>query len=415
MTPRYDVAIIGAGPAGCSTALSLKESGLEVALIDKSTFPRDKICGDALSPDVVNQLRMLPLDTGELFMQLEEKIVCQAVRLVAPNYNIADVQLSTTELSGYLTTRFVFDNYMFEQAEKVEEVTTMCGKGVKTITKTGETHEILFDDGTTIEAKMLVGADGAHSVVAKQMAHQKLDKEHHCAGLRVYYENVTGFSDGNAIELHFYEDFLPGYFWMFPLPDNKANIGVGMLSSFVSSKKVNLKKKLEEIISTHPNVAHRFKDAKPLETIKGFGLPLGSQKISLSGEGYLLTGDAASLINPLSGEGIGNAIRSGRVAGGHLKKVFEEKNFDADFHKAYDNEIYHRMWGELKTNYFLQRALRNPRFSNFFIKRALGNPSLQALILSGFDTNTITKSFTSRKFLRDLFFGAPKDNKSLSS
>lgn len=406
MTPKFDVAIIGAGPAGCSTALSLKDSGLKVALIDKSTFPRDKICGDALSPDVLNQLHMLPLDSGELFMQLEEKIVCKAVRLVAPNYKIADVSLATSKLSGYLATRFVFDNYMFEQASKVEGVTTICGKAVKTITKVGETHEVVFDDGSMVEAKMLVGADGAHSVVAKQLAKQKLDKDHHCAGLRVYYENVTGFSDGNAIELHFYEDFLPGYFWMFPLPNNQANIGVGMLTSFVGSKKVNLKKKLEEIISTHPNVAHRFKDAKPLETIKGFGLPLGSQKISLSGDGYLLTGDAASLINPLSGEGIGNAIRSGRIAGIHLKSAFNEKRFNAAFLKAYDNEVYRRMWGELKTNYFLQRALRNPRFCNFFIKRALGNPSLQALVLSGFDTNTITKSFTSRKFIKELIFGA---------
>ena len=93
--------------------------------------------------------------------------------------------------------------------------------------------------------------------------------------------------------------------------DGKANVGIGMLSSHISQKKINLKVVLQKLIETHPQLKDRFINAKALESIKGFGLPLGSKKRRLSGDRYVLTGDAASLIDPFSGEGIGNAIRSG--------------------------------------------------------------------------------------------------------
>src|SRR5690606_33542098 len=141
----------------------------------------------------------------------------------------------------------------------------------------------------------------AHSSVARAFSDEKVDKNHHCAGLRIYYENVSGFSEDNAVELHFYKKLLPGYFWMFPLPGNRANIGLGMLSAHVAKRKPNLKALLMDIIENHPNVKDRFKHARPLEEIKGFGLPLGSKKRVISGDKFLLLGDAASLINPLSG------------------------------------------------------------------------------------------------------------------
>lgn len=402
---EYDVAIVGAGPAGATTAICLSNSNLKVALIDKAEFPRDKICGDALSPDVVNQLNMIPLNTGELFKHFEQKIWCNAVRFVSPNFSTADVSLNKTNIQGYISPRLDFDAFMFNQAAKASNVTTYLGSAVNKISDQSGSVLLELANKDSINAKMVIGCDGAHSIVAKQLAQQKVDRNHHCAGLRQYYENVSGFSDDNAIELHFYKDFLPGYFWMFPLPNNRANIGVGMLSSHVSKHNVNLKEKLQEIITTHPNVAHRFKDAKPLESIKGMGLPLGSKKISLSGNRYLLTGDAGSLINPLSGEGIANAIRSGRIAADHVLEAFKVNKFDAHFNKAYDKEVYRRMWSELQLNYWLQRTMRVPALCNFVIKRAIGNKSIQSLILSGFDAKNLRKSLSSSSFYKTLFFG----------
>ena len=88
---------------------------------------------------------------------------------------------------------------------------------------------------------MIGGADGAQSVVARQLGSFRPDREHYSAGLRVYYEGIASFQESNFIELHFFKDVLPGYLWIFPLPNNRANVGIGVLSSVVSKKKMNLK------------------------------------------------------------------------------------------------------------------------------------------------------------------------------
>ena len=108
------------------------------------------------------------------------------------------------------------------------------------------TTEIGVELKTNIQefsSKMVLGADGAHSIINKKLGNIKVEKEHYCAGLRQYYKGVTNFHPQNHIELHFYDDVLPGYFWIFPLPNGQANVGLGMLSSEVSKKKVNLKDK----------------------------------------------------------------------------------------------------------------------------------------------------------------------------
>ena len=138
---EFDVAIVGAGPAGSTAAIALHESGLRVALIDKAVFPRDKTCGDALSPDVVNQLGMLPLDTAQLFDQMDEKIWCKAVRFVSPDYSKADVSLNNTGLLGYVSPRLDFDAFMFNQAIQSDCVTAFLGESVKKIVHEEKPHK----------------------------------------------------------------------------------------------------------------------------------------------------------------------------------------------------------------------------------------------------------------------------------
>ncbi|HEX8279033.1 MAG TPA: geranylgeranyl reductase, partial [Segetibacter sp.] len=250
------------------------------------------------------------------------------------------------------------------------------------------THPDITHDNATLQTnlgiftgKIIIGADGAHSIIAKISGDIKVEKEHYSAGLRVYYEGVAGFQIENFIELHFFKDVLPGYLWIFPLTGDKANVGIGMLSSTVSKKKVNLKLTLQNILKTHPQLSIRFKNARPLETIKGYGLPLASKKRNLSGEKFLLAGDAAALIDPFSGEGIANAIRSGRIAAEHVIKCFEQNNFSAAFNKAYDREIYDRMWKEFKISRTLQNLVRYPILFNFVIKKARQSKYLQQFLI----------------------------------
>lgn len=379
---KFGVVIVGAGPAGCAAAIKLAGTGVKVALIDKATFPRDKTCGDALSVDVVNQLSMLSESLAKEFDLFTQKMPSYGVKIFSPNHNHVDIPFihKNKKSCGYICERFNFDNFLFQHVKTLSSISIFEKCTVSKIENTGNNVAIETDKGS-LSADMVVASDGAHSVVAKSLSDISVEKEHYSAGLRVYYEGVSSFHEEQYIELHFFKSILPGYLWIFPLPGNKANVGIGMLSSDVSKKKVNLKTTLQDLIKTHPHLRERFKDAKPLETIKGYGLPLGSKKRNISGNRYLLTGDAAALIDPFSGEGIANAIRSGRVAADHVIKCFEAKNFSADFNKAYDKEIYRRMWNEFKISRTLQYLIRYPLLFNFVINRANNSKYLQNFLI----------------------------------
>lgn len=379
---NFDVLIVGAGPAGAATAIRLADSGLKVALLDKAKFPRDKICGDALSVDVINQLAILSKKLAADFQTLQNKLPCYGVKIFSPDHHYLNIPFvyKNQKTFGFISPRLSFDNLLFQHIKQYSNIEIFEECAVKQVEVTDEQVQIQSSQGI-FTGKMVVGADGAHSIVSKFLGKIKVEKQHYSAGLRVYYEGVTSFHHENYIELHFFKDILPGYLWVFPLAENKANVGIGMLSSTVSEKKINLKEVLEKLIKTHPGLKERFKEAKPLETIKGFGLPLGSKKRSLSGDRFLLAGDAAALIDPLSGEGIGNATRSGRIAAEHIVKCFQQKNFSAQFNKSYDKEIYQRMWSEFKISSFLQKAVCYPSLFNFAIRKAGQNKYLQQFFI----------------------------------
>ena len=130
-----------------------------------------------------------------------------------------------------------------------------------------------------------------------------------------------------------------------------------MLSETIAQEKIDLKKSLHDIIHDIPEVWERFKDATPLEEVKGFGLPLGSKQYNLSGERYMLCGDAASLIDPFSGEGIETAMESGKFAAERIIACIKENDFSAASLKAYDERVYKKMWANFKNHYYLQRIL----------------------------------------------------------
>lgn len=404
----YDIIIIGAGPAGCICAKQLMGKKLKIALIEKDIFPRDKICGDALSADVVNQLKKIDFTLFEMFLKIVRKQPSNGVRFFAPNQQQLDIDFkvagsATNDAAGFVVKRVDFDNFLFEQINNSADISIFTGEKIIKISEEAEIVK-LTGKNRMYSTRFVLGADGANSIVNRQLAKNEIIKKHHCAGLRQYFENVSGFHPQNHIELHFYKDVLPGYFWIFPLADNKANVGLGMLSSEVARKNINLKEILQEIIKNHPNVRHRFKNAVPLEEIKGFGLPIGSQRKKLSGNRFLLLGDAASLIDPFTGEGIGNAIRSGRIAAEHCIRAFSENRFDASFNKKYDREIYKKMWPELRIGRSLQKMLKYPWLFNFLVKKANKNEAVQQLLTSMLDNVDLKKELLKPRFYVRLLF-----------
>jgi geranylgeranyl reductase family protein len=401
----FDVLIVGAGPAGISCALMLRQSGLKVALLEKSSFPRDKTCGDALSLDIVNQLPMLsPQILGE-FEALMTKIPTYGVKIISPKGYAVELPFHKNgeKKCAYICERFVFDNFLFEQLIKDPSIEIFQQTIVTNIIFETEKVVVETDKGNFF-SKIVLGADGAYSIVNKKTKTISVDKEHYSAGLRQYFENVTGFHPDNFIELHFFPELLPGYLWIFPLPNGKANVGLGVLSSSVSAKKMNLTEIFHKLIYHHPTLKSRFENAKALESVKGFGLPLGSKKRKLSGNRFLLLGDAASLIDPFSGEGIGNAIRSGRVAADIVKKAVSENNFSEKFLSQYDKELYSRVWNEFRVSKQLQNLSKRAWFFDFIVKRTNQSIHLRNFLMDALENVHKKKILTGPKFLYHLLF-----------
>ena len=405
-TVQFDVVIVGAGPAGCAAAYKLSGNGLKIALIDKDIFPRDKICGDALGADVTKQFHQISEALTEKLDQFTEKIPSNGVRFFSPKHQMMDIQLAKPKDvfgGGFVSKRIDFDNFFFSETAKLPDVTVFQNE--KILSVINEPGKIVLQSATkNFEAAIALGADGAHSILNKKLTDNKVEKDHYCAGVRQYFENVKEFHPDNHIELHFYKEILPGYLWVFPLPGNKANVGLGMLSSVVSKKKVNLKKEMARLLETQPALKDRFKDAKPLGEIEGFGLPLGSKKRTISGDRFLLLGDAAGLIDPFTGEGIANSIRSGRFAAAHVLKAFEQKQFDAAFNSKYDQHIYSKMWNELRMGHTMQKLARYPAIINFVVKKANKNKSVQTLINSMLNDMDLKKQLIKPSFYFRLFF-----------
>lgn len=354
----YDIAICGAGPAGSTCALALKNSGLNVVLIDKAIFPRYKICGDAVSSVAKRVLRQINPQYETELLQFEPKACIKKAKLYSPKFESLEIEFSKI---GYCIKRVDFDNWLFNLATRENKaLTLLMGNAIKDIEQQ-EYFNIKFDNGKQISARFLIACDGAHSIAAKKIANIKVNRKHYSGAVRQYYQNVAGLK-ADALEVYFLKDYLPGYFWIFPLPNNQANVGFGMLSDTIAKNKIDLKKSLNRIIHQIPEVARRFKNAHPLEDIKGFGLPLGSKKYNISGNGYMLCGDAAALIDPFSGEGIETAMESGKFAAEQVIKCFEHNNFSASFTKQYDERVYAKMWPNFKNHYLLQKLLGNKKW-----------------------------------------------------
>lgn len=401
-----DVLVAGAGPAGATTSVFLAKEQVKHIIIDKSTFPRDKICGDAMSGKTVGMLNRITPDWQRYFLENKSKaVVSSGLQFIAPDNTSLGIpfQLKNSDTKnppGFVSRRIDFDQSLVNLIDDgfatflpntaiVDIEYIKNGMLVKVIEK-GE-EKIIF-------TKMIVGAEGRGSMVAKKLAHHAVEQKHYSAGVRAYYRNVSGMHPENYIELHFLKEMQPGYFWIFPLPDGTANVGVGMLSSAVSAKKVNLKQLMLDVIEKHPVIKQRFAGATPEGKIEGWGLPLGSKKRKLSGKGFLLVGDAGSLIDPFTGEGIGNAMVSGLVAARIIKRAVQENNFSGNFLQQYDKELYNKLWAELKLSHYLQILSSKPRLFNFVIGKASRSKELRDTISCMFENVDIRKKLTNPLF-----------------
>lgn len=413
MGEEYDLIIVGGGPAGAAAALYARRRGLKVLLLDKERFPRDKICGDALSGKSVAVLHEL-----ELYERVSELPGATIRRIVfgSPDHTCLDIDLSRHELhsrltgrmlpmEGFVIRRRLFDQFLFEEARRAAD-RCIEGFAVRDLVREGGkvcgVRGVCADGGESeFRGKLVLGCDGFNSIVARRAGLYAHDGRHSMVGLRCYYENVAGLTD--QIELHFVDEVRPGYFWIFPVEDGYANVGIGMDHRDIKRRGVNLKRALQAAIDS-PAFRERFAGARPAGEPVGWNLPVGSKRRRIHGDGMLLLGDAAGLIDPFTGEGIGNALYSARFAVETAAEAKAVGDFSASFLQRYENGLWESLGSELKVSTKLHELSRRGWLMNWVIRKAARNADLSDLICGMMANAVPRKVLTSPLFYLKLLF-----------
>lgn len=392
--------------------MSLAKHGVKALLVDKALFPRDKVCGDALSGKVMRVLDRLAPDVGERLRADARQLPSWGVTFSAPSGRSLRVPFSRNTgegvAPGSIMPRLEFDALLLEKVRGSAGIDLVEGTNLNVFERTA--NGWLVSDtakSITIEARLVIAADGANSHFARHIAGIELDPRHHCAGVRAYYDGVSGLDPQGFIELIFLKELLPGYLWIFPLPGGRANVGLGLRSDVVRKRKTDLKAILGSLLAEHPALKERFANATLEGNIQGLGLPLASKRHELSDDGYLLVGDAGHLIDPFTGEGISHAMISGMHAGDvaaealHRTPGCPTSAMLAD----YDARVWRRLGKELAISTRLQQLAGRPWLFNLVVGRATKNPALADTISSMFNDLDMRARLRQPSFYLKLLFG----------
>lgn len=378
------VCIVGAGPAGAAASLFLAQNGVKHILLDKAVFPRDKVCGDALTMEVMHTFNKInPAFVQELYQQTDMFLPSWGIKGYAPNGNALTINFSQQlpYAPFYTVKRFDFDNFLLQKLD-TRYVDFHAGVQINTISREKDKIVTRFSSGTqqyAVTSSLIFGADGATSTVARFLSDAKRkDLSHTSASIRTYFSGVSGDNLHNELEFYFFKTLLPGYFWIFPMPNGEFNVGVIIKSDSKSTQAKYLRKHFAELIAQHPVLKKRFAGAQQLAEPEGWMLPLNSAKKQLAGDNYLLLGDAGSLVEPFSGKGIGIAMVSGKIAVEFALRALDKGRFDAGTLYEYHNALYERYKWEWYLSKKFQDWYESERFVNTFTA-AYNLPGVQRL------------------------------------
>jgi len=304
--PDFDVCIVGAGPAGSLSALLLCRAGLKVALLERARFPRDKVCGDGITPRGARFLA----DLGIVANIEREAFACRGVTLWGSDENSFSIAFDRDAggISDLLILpRLKLDQLLLDHALALGPTYIDEAKVERVTRPTSGSCEVLLGDRKSLTCSIAIIATGAESQLlrASGLLDKKPDVEH---AARVYFEGVDGL-DHNAT-LFFDGVDMPGYGWIFPTSESSANIGCGVFAK----RQIPQAARLRTLIESHPLLKRQLRHAQQAGPIKAYPLRTDFHA-DYAGQGRILcVGEAAGLVNPITGEGIDYAFESARFA-----------------------------------------------------------------------------------------------------
>ncbi len=390
-----EVIVVGAGPAGSTVATYLARAGVDVLLLEKTEFPREKVCGDGLTPRGVKQLIDLGIDTS----QEAGWVHSRGLRILTGDLTL---ELDWPDLTSYppygvSRTRHDFDDLLaklavkagarlYERTTVTSAITNATGRVVGVEAKVGP-------ERTPVKyyAPLVLACDGVSARLALSVGIQKNEKRPMGVAVRQYYKSPRHddpFIEGH-LELWDKSDprnpkLLPGYGWAFPLGDGTVNVGLGMLSTSASFRNTDYRALLRQWLDGTPE-EWGYREENAIGKVGGAGLPMGFNRTPHYRDGLLLLGDAGGMVSPFNGEGISAAMESAQIAAEVVVQALARREGPS---RERALEAYPRAVGELMGGYYalgnvFAKIIGKPKIMHACTKYGLRINKLLPLVYKG--------------------------------
>ena len=358
-----DVAVVGGGPAGAAAAITLARAGRDVVLVDKARFPRDKCCGDGLTAGALRLLEGLGFDprTVESWQTVDDVVVR------SPSGHEAVFPLPRGQgVYAAVARRVDFDSALLDVAR---------GAGVKVLDghaltdARSEPDRVVLDvEGIgAVQSRYAVGADGLWSPLRKALGVSEAGYLGEWHAFRQYFTNVSGPA-ARELFVWFEADLLPGYAWSFPLPDGRANVGFGIQRGGKVARVQEMKQLWPELLA-RPHVRDALGERAIAESPhKAWPIPARVDRVALTKGRALFVGDAAAATDPMTGEGIGQALLTGILAARAIEHGGAMD--DRAVRRSYEDAVTHHLFADHRMSLLLIRALRHRKGARAAIRVA---------------------------------------------
>ncbi|MBQ1026298.1 geranylgeranyl reductase family protein [Micromonospora sp. C95] len=387
-----DVIVVGAGPGGSATAYHLARHGVRVLLLEKTEFPREKVCGDGLTPRAVRQLVRMGVDTSPEAGWLHNRglrVIGGGVRL-----ELDWPDLASFPSYGLVRTRLDFDDLLAQRA---------VAAGAKLRTNVNVIGPVLDGDGRvigvqgedgpdkapiTFHAPLVVAADGVSGRFPLALGLAKREDRPIGVAVRRYYRSEARHDDDyleSWLELRAKDtnELLPGYGWIFGLGDGRVNVGLGILNSSSAFGKTNYRRLLTDWLANTPPEWGMTDEANAEGSILGAALPMGFNRVPHYTRGVMLVGDSGGMVNPFNGEGIAYAMESGELA---AEVAVQALARPAGVEReralmAYPQELKTRFGGYYRLGGVFVKLIGRPEIMRVATKHGMPHPTLMRFVL----------------------------------
>jgi len=386
---QADVIVVGAGPAGSTTAYYLAQAGLDVLLLEKSRFPREKVCGDGLTPRGVRALVAMGISVSEQDGWVRNK----GLRVIGAGQRL---ELPWPELSSYpgyglVRPRTDLDQMLARRAQqagaRLLEGVTVTGPVLddRTGRITGVTaHAAGADDERTYTSPVIVAADGNSSRLSVAMGLRKRDDRPLGVAVRTYYQTPRHDDDylESWLDLWDGDRLLPGYGWIFGMGDGTSNVGLGLLNTSAAFGRTDYHDLLRRWLKAMP-AEWGFTEENRTQPVRGAALPMGFNRTPHYYHGLLLVGDAGGMVNPFNGEGIAYAMESGEILARTIAQALARarRSETERVLAGYPRALSDAYGGYYAAGRVFVKAIGRPGLMRFATKHSMSRPALMGFAL----------------------------------